>query len=43
MIAGSAAREIQEMDAKPAIWIASDAIRDLTSDTVRRRFTRTKA
>ena len=31
------AREIQQMDSKSARWIASDAIRELTSEAVRKR------
>ncbi len=32
-----AAREIQQMDSKSARWIASDAIRELTSEAVKQR------
>jgi len=31
------AKEIQEMDSKSARWIASDALRELTSDTIQKR------
>ena len=31
------AKEIQEMDSRSARWIASDAIRELTSEAVQRR------
>ncbi len=36
-VAIGAAKEIREMNSKAARWIASDAIRDLTSDTTRKR------
>jgi 3-methyladenine DNA glycosylase AlkD len=36
-IALKAAKEIKNMDSKSAKWIASDAIRDLTSDTTKKR------
>ena len=36
-IALDAAQELQAMDAKSARWIACDAVRDLTSDTTKRR------
>jgi 3-methyladenine DNA glycosylase AlkD len=42
-VAIQAAEEIQEMDSKPAKWIASDAIRDLTSDTTKRRLSKKKS
>lgn len=32
------AKEIQKMDSKSAKWIASDALRELTSKTVQKRF-----
>jgi len=31
------AKEIQKIESKTAKWIAQDAIRELTSDTIRRR------
>jgi 3-methyladenine DNA glycosylase AlkD len=34
------AKEIQGIDSKSAKWIASDAIRELTSEAVRKRFQR---
>jgi 3-methyladenine DNA glycosylase AlkD len=34
------AREMEEMDSKSSRWIASQAIRDLTSDATRRRLAR---
>jgi len=37
------AKEIQEIDSKSARWIASDAIRELTSQAVRERLQRQKA
>lgn len=36
-VAIGAAKEIREMNSKAARWIASDAIRDLTSDTAQQR------
>jgi 3-methyladenine DNA glycosylase AlkD len=39
-VALEAAKEIQQMDSKPATWIASQAIRDLTSDTTQRRLSK---
>jgi 3-methyladenine DNA glycosylase AlkD len=36
------AREIGELDSKSARWIASDAIRELTSDSVQKRLQRKK-
>jgi 3-methyladenine DNA glycosylase AlkD len=39
-VALRAAKEIQKMDARSARWIGSDAIRDLTSETVQKRFKR---
>jgi 3-methyladenine DNA glycosylase AlkD len=39
-IALKAAKEIKNMDSKSAKWIASDAIRDLTSDATKRRLGR---
>lgn len=36
------AREIQKMDSKSAKWIANDAIRELTSEKVKRRIDRIK-
>jgi 3-methyladenine DNA glycosylase AlkD len=36
-VALSSAREIQEQDSRPAKWIAADAIRELTSEVVRKR------
>jgi 3-methyladenine DNA glycosylase AlkD len=36
------AQEIQKMDAKSAKWIASDAIRELTSEAVQKRLQRKK-
>lgn len=41
-IALKAAKEIQNMDSKFAKWIASDAIRDLTSDATKRRLKKKK-
>lgn len=41
-LALQAAREMQDMDSKPAKWIARDAIRDLTSDATKRRLARGK-
>ena len=35
-----AAKEIQQMDSKSARWIASDALRELTSDAVQKRLKR---
>ena len=37
-VALRAAKEIQKMDTRSARWIGSDAIRDLTSETVQKRF-----
>ena len=37
------AREMLEMDSKPAKWIAGDATRDLTSETTKRRLDRQKS
>ena len=34
------AREIQKIDSRSARWIASDALRELTSDAVQRRLKR---
>lgn len=36
-VALKAAQELRESDSKPARWVASDAIRDLTSETTQRR------
>ena len=36
----NAAKEIQEMDSKSAKWIASDALRELTSEAVQKRLLR---
>ena len=36
------AQEIEEMDSKDARWIASDALRELTSETVQNRLSRAK-
>ncbi|MFQ5815397.1 MAG: DNA alkylation repair protein, partial [Candidatus Hydrothermarchaeaceae archaeon] len=36
-IAIKTAREIQEMDSRSAKWIASDALRELTSEAVQER------
>jgi 3-methyladenine DNA glycosylase AlkD len=41
-IALEAAKEIKNMDSKSAKWIASDAIRDLTSDATKRRLKKKK-
>lgn len=38
----NAAKEIQRIDSKAARWIASDAIRELTSEAVQKRLTKTK-
>jgi 3-methyladenine DNA glycosylase AlkD len=35
------AKELQKMDSKSAKWIASDALRELTSEKVRKRFEKT--
>jgi 3-methyladenine DNA glycosylase AlkD len=37
-----AAREIQQIDSKSAKWIASDAIRELTSEAVQKRLSKKK-
>jgi 3-methyladenine DNA glycosylase AlkD len=42
-VALTTARELWGIDSKSARWIGSDAIRDLTSDTTKRRFERTKS
>ncbi len=39
-LAVQAAKRIREIDSKPAHWIASDALRELTSDAVRARLSR---
>ena len=39
-IALQTAQDLKEMDSKPARWIGSDAVRDLTSDATRRRLER---
>jgi len=39
-IALQTAQDLKEMDSKPARWIGSDALRDLTSDATRRRLER---
>jgi len=39
-VALAAAREMQGMDSRSARWIASDAIRDLTSEATRRRLSK---
>ncbi len=39
-VALETANQLREMDFKPARWIASDAIRDLTSDATKRRLSR---
>jgi hypothetical protein len=31
------AREIQQIDARPARWIAADALRELTGEAIQRR------
>jgi 3-methyladenine DNA glycosylase AlkD len=36
-IAMKAAKDMQQMDSKPARWIASDALRDLASEATKRR------
>ena len=36
----NAAKEIQEMHSKSAKWIASDALRELTSEAVQKRLLR---
>jgi len=36
------AKEIQRIDSKAARWIASDALRELTSEAVQKRLTKTK-
>jgi len=38
-----AAKEMQQMDSKPARWIASDALRDLTNGATKRRLEKTCA
>jgi len=40
-VALQTAQDLKEMDSKPARWIGSDAVRDLTSDATRRRLGRT--
>ena len=40
-IALQTAHDLKEMDSKPARWIGSDAVRDLTSDATKRRLERT--
>ena len=42
-VALATARELKGTDSSSARWIGSDAIRDLTSDTTKRRFERTKS
>lgn len=39
-LAVQAAKRIREIDSKPARWIASDALRELTSDAVQARLSR---
>ena len=41
-VAIQAAQEMQKMDSKSARWIASDAIRDLSSDAVQRKLRQAK-
>jgi 3-methyladenine DNA glycosylase AlkD len=41
-VAMQAAQEMQKMDSKSARWIASDAIRDLSSDAVQRKLRQVK-
>jgi 3-methyladenine DNA glycosylase AlkD len=41
-VAMQAAQEMQKMDSKSARWIASDAIRDLSSDAVQRKLRQAK-
>ncbi len=41
-IAIKVAEEIQQINSKSARWIASDAIRELTSEAVQKRLTKTK-
>jgi 3-methyladenine DNA glycosylase AlkD len=41
-VAMQAAQEIQKMDSKSARWIASDAIRDLSSDAVQKKLRQAK-
>ena len=40
-IALQTAQDLKEMDSKPARWIGSDTVRDLTSDVTRRRLKKT--
>lgn len=40
-VALQTAHDLKEMDSKPARWIGSDAVRDLTSDATKRRLERT--
>ena len=42
-VAMKAAKEMQCIDSKPARWIASDALRDLTSEATKRRLKKTRA
>jgi 3-methyladenine DNA glycosylase AlkD len=42
-VALKAAKEMQRMDSKSARWIASDALRDLTSEATKRRLEKTRA
>jgi 3-methyladenine DNA glycosylase AlkD len=42
-VAMKAAKEMQQMDSKSARWIASDALRDLTSEATKRRLEKTRA
>ena len=42
-VAMEAAKEMQQMDSKSAKWIASDALRDLTSEATKRRLEKTRA
>jgi 3-methyladenine DNA glycosylase AlkD len=41
-VALKTAQDLQQMDSKPARWIASDAIRDLSSDAAQKRLGRKK-
>jgi len=42
-VALKAAKEMQHMDSRSARWIASDALRDLTSEATKRRLEKTRA
>ena len=41
VVALQTAQDLKEMESKPARWIGSDAVRDLTSDATKRRLERT--